>query len=153
MEKRYRSVCSSSSFVRRTEDMVTSLQKRVRNVLVVLGCLLITMTAWVGLDQVEAIASPSDAANVELARAGSELDRVVGEGASDKIQGKAKKDIGTVKRNVGKVTGQVEGVAEEVQGRAQQDFGRTQQAIDEATDATTDAAEGFVDSVKDFLGQ
>lgn len=98
-----------------------------------------------------AIAMPNDSADVAMSRAADELDRVAGEGTSDRIEGKVKSDIGTVERNVGKVTGQVEGAAKQVEGKVKSDIGRTQAATEDAREDAQDAAEGFIDSVKDLF--
>ena len=105
-----------------------------------------------------AIAMPNDAADIAMSRAADELDRVVGEGTSDQIEGKVQRDIGTVERSVGKVTGQVEGATKQVEGAAKQvegklksDIGRTQAATEEARDTVENAAEGFIDLVKELF--
>lgn len=98
-----------------------------------------------------AIAAPNSAASIEMARAADQLDKMVGEGTSDQIQGKAQTDIGTVKREIGKVTGQVEGATDQIEGRAQEDIGQLKGAIDEAVDTSEDVAEGLIDSIKDVF--
>lgn len=98
-----------------------------------------------------AIALDSDSAELAMSRAASEVDRVVGEGTSNQIEGKAQRDIGKVKQSVGKVTGQVEGAADQVKGKVKSDIGRTQQAADNAGDTAEDTMEDLVDSVKDFF--
>lgn len=98
-----------------------------------------------------AIAMPTDSADAVMSRAANEVDRVVGEGTSNQIEGKVQRDIGRVERGVGKATGQVEGAADQVQGKVKSDIGRTQEAAEDASDAAEDATESFVDSVKDFF--
>ncbi|MEM9803723.1 MAG: CsbD family protein [Cyanobacteria bacterium P01_D01_bin.56] len=104
-----------------------------------------------GIVVAAAIAMPNDAANVAMSRAADKLDRVVGEGTSAQIEGKAKRDLGTVERGVGKVTGQVEGTAKQIEGKVKEDIGRTQSATEDVREDAEDATEGFIDSVKDLF--
>lgn len=112
---------------------------------------LLAMVLLNGIVVSDAIAMPNGAADIAMSNAADELDRVVGEGTSDQIEGKVQSDIGTVERNVGKVTGQVEGAAKQVKGKVKSDIGRTQSATEDARDSAEDTAEGFIDSVKDLF--
>ncbi|MBE9069804.1 CsbD family protein [Leptolyngbya cf. ectocarpi LEGE 11479] len=98
-----------------------------------------------------AIALGTDSTDIAMSRAADEVDRVVGEGTSNQIEGKVQRDIGNVKQSVGKVTGQIEGATDQVKGKVKSDIGRTQAAADDAGDAAEDATEGFIDSVKDLF--
>jgi len=112
---------------------------------------LLTIVLLNGTVMLDAIAMPTDSADIAMPRAANEVDRVVGEGTSAQIEGKVQSDIGTVKRSVGEVSGQVEGVADQIEGKVKGDIGRTQDAAEDIKDDAEDAAEGFVDSVKELF--
>ncbi|MEM7772425.1 MAG: CsbD family protein [Cyanobacteria bacterium P01_A01_bin.37] len=133
--------------------MITRLNRIKATFLRSVCCALIAACMLMGSLPSAAIAAPTDSADIALSRAGNELERVVGEGTINTVQGRAQEDLGKVERSLGKVTGQAEGTADQLKGRAQRDIGRTQQAIDEAGDTAEETADNLVDSVKDFFGQ
>ncbi|MEB3213732.1 MAG: CsbD family protein [Leptolyngbyaceae bacterium] len=127
------------------------LKRMVCGALIVASALMINI--WAIDSQLGAIAAPIRTENVDLPDPGNAIDRVVGEGTVNQVQGKAQETVGDVKRTVGKATGQTEGVADQVQGRAKQGVGRAERAIDDASEAVEDKADKLVDSVKDFFGK
>lgn len=127
--------------------LVRPLKTAAKVICLSLFAVLFLSGVWVS----GAIAMPTESANVAMSHAADEVDRIVGEGTSDRIEGKVKSDIGTVERSVGKVSGQVEGVTKQVEGKVKSDIGRTQAATENARDNVEDAAEGFIDSVKELF--
>ena len=131
--------------------MVTQLVRMVSKAVKTVCLSFLAVVLFNGVLVPSAIAMPTNSADIAMSRAADELDRVVGEGTSDQIEGKVQRDIGTVERNVGKVTGQLEGAAKQVEGKVKGDIGRTQAATENARNDAEDAAEGFVESVKDLF--
>lgn len=131
--------------------MLTKLAQLFGNAVKAVCISLLTVVLVNGAIMPDAIAMPTDAADIAMSRAADEVDRVVGEGTSAQIEGKVQSDIGTVKRSVGKVSGQVEGAADQIEGKVKGDIGRTQDAAEDIKDDAEDATEGFVDSVKELF--
>lgn len=131
--------------------MITKLAQLFGKSVQVVCLSLLTIVFLNGAVMLDAIAMPTDSADIAMSRAADQLDQVAGEGTSAQIEGKVQRDIGTVEKNVGKVTGQVEGAADQIQGKVLGDIGRTQDATEDVREAAEDATEGFVDSVKDLF--
>ena len=131
--------------------MITKLAQLFGKSVQVVCLSLLTIVLLNGAVMLDAIAMPTDSADIAMSRAADQLDQVAGEGTSAQIEGKVQRDIGTVEKNVGKVTGQVEGAADQIQGKVKGDIGRTQDATEDVRESAEDATEGFVDSVKDLF--
>ncbi len=100
---------------------------------------------------------PAQALNLShssiLAANSSMVDDVLGEGTTNKIEGKTKRDIGTVEQAIKETQAEAEGSLKQAQGKAQQDLGELQNRGSKAGSDLDDASDNIVDAVKDFFGQ
>ena len=118
--------------------------------------LMVTAVVWSGgwVGSANAVGS-SDAAGVMQDRAASEVDRTVGSGTVDQLEGAARQAKGKVQRNFGDATDdlgtRIEGAGSELKGKVQRDVGRTKSKASDVGDDLEDAADSVVDSVKDFF--
>ncbi len=138
---------------------VNQYRQRLRRLAVRAACLvMVSMAVWSGAWVPGAMADSSKAGEVMSARATAELDRMAGEGTSDRLEGAVQETTGRIKRGVGEATGQFEGTTDQMEGAADQvkggikrDVGRAKGAAADAGDDIQDTADGVVESIKDFF--
>ena len=124
----------------------------VRAVCLMMVTALVWSGSWVG--SANAVGSEK-AGEIVQDRAATELDRTVGSGTADRIEGAARQAKGKVQRNFGDTTddlgNRVEGAGSELKGKVQRDVGRAKSGASDMGDDLEDAADSVVDSVKDFF--
>lgn len=136
--------------------------QRMKRVTVQAVCLvMVTFIALGGAWVPSAQAVGSDeAAAVINERASNELDRTLGAGTSDQLEGTVDGAIGNVKRSIGQVgdnldldkaASQLDGAADQLKGKIKRDVGRAKSAAAEAGDDIEDTSEGIVESIKDLF--
>ena len=80
------------------------------------------------------------------------IDKTMGAGTSEKIEGQIEQTTGTVQRKTGEVTGQVEGAIKEAKGKAKKDIGKVKDTSEEIGSELQETSEGILDKVQDFFG-
>lgn len=139
---------------------INQYRQRLKRLAVRAVCLMmVSLVVWSGAWVPGAIALGSESASDVLnSRAAAELDRMSGEGTSDRLEGAVQETTGKVKRGVGEVTGQYEGTAKQAEGAADQlkgsvkrDVGKAKGAAADVGDDIQDKADGVVESIKDFF--
>lgn len=115
--------------------------------------LLVFTVLWTGI-AINFIA-PAQATTKDnlIAMESNPVDKVLGEGTTDKIEGKAEQDLGTVQKKVGDIKENSQGTIKQIKGRAKQDIGEVKSRLDEAGSDLEDASESTLDAVKSFFGQ
>lgn len=84
-------------------------------------------------------------------KAKNDVDKVLGAGTSDRIEGLTEQTVGNIEQNLGKVSGQAKGLAKQAQGRAKEDIGRTKNAAEDIADKIEDTTESTADGILDFF--
>lgn len=135
--------------------------KKLRKIAVYVTCFAMLLAGtWgsVWVSSANAVGSER-AGEIVNERAANEVDRMVGEGTSDKIEGAVDGAVGTLKRkasdvgdlNVDKAARKLDGAADEAKGKVKRDVGRAKAAAAEANDDLEEASEGIVESIKEFF--
>jgi uncharacterized protein YjbJ (UPF0337 family) len=138
--------------------------RRVRRFFIYAVCLaMVSMTVWGTALTPSAVAAgvgSQSAADVVNSRAAAELDRVSGEGTSDKLEGAAQETAGKVKRGISRVgddvngaTNQLDGSADQLEGKVKRDVGRAKGAAADAGEDIKEGADGVVESIKSFFNK
>lgn len=131
----------------------------VRRLVIHAVCLMmVSVAAWGGVS-VRGVSMPSaiavgsqSAADVVNSRAAAELDRVAGEGTSDKFAGTAQEETSKIKRDVGRLRLDADGTdVDQMKGKMKRNVGEAKGAAAEAGDDIKEGASGVVESIKDFF--
>lgn len=142
-----------------------SLIQKAYRLVSTFACLVILAFGWQGVFSAiapSATAAPTHAQIIALnnnvgdndkANIKTELDRIVGVGTSDRLEGEAEQATGKAQRQVGKISGQAEGTTKQIQGQTKETVGKAKSAIEEAQSEVEEKSEDFIDSVKNFFGQ
>lgn len=85
------------------------------------------------------------------AKGKSALDRVVGAGTSNQIEGKVNQAIGNTQEELGNTKGRVEGSAKQLKGQTQENIGKAQNTVEKAAYEAQDKSENLIESVKSFF--
>ena len=134
----------------------TKKRKKGRKLRLTICLLLFLSFAWIKtafISMPSAKAETLDELPFVVALESEVVDKVLGAGTTDKIQGKVEQDIGTVERNLGEIKGQAKGAAKQIEGRAKQDIGEVKSRMDEASSDLEEASESAMDAIKHFFGQ
>lgn len=143
-------------------DMFFQRLKRFSAHVVCLAIVTVTVVggAWVPNAQaanVQTLGS-EDAAAIVNDRAATELDRTLGAGTSDQLEGLVDSTAGKVKRDIGRIGGdldkavnQIDGATDQLKGKVERDIGRAKSAADDASNDIEDVGEGIVESIKNFF--
>lgn len=81
----------------------------------------------------------------------SALDRIVGAGTSNQIEGKIDQAIGKTKQELGNTRGQIEGSAQQLEGKTEENIGKAQNTAEKAAYEAQDKSENLIESVKSFF--
>lgn len=120
--------------------------------------LLVGLWGSVWVPSAQAVGSQK-AGEIMNERAANEIDRMAGEGTSDRLGGAVDGAVGTVKRKASEVgdldadkaARKLDGATDELKGKVKRDVGRAKSAASDAGDDLENASEGIVDSIKEFF--
>lgn len=143
---------------------MTALKKsiaKLKQLAVYAACLAILVSGvWgsVWVSDAHAVGSEK-AGEIMNERAARELDRVAGEGTSDRLEGAVDGAVGTVKRSASEIgdldvdqaARKLDGAADELKGKVKRDVGRAKAAAADAGEELEDTSEGIVESIKEFF--
>ncbi|NJO41847.1 MAG: CsbD family protein [Cyanobacteria bacterium CRU_2_1] len=113
----------------------------------------VTSSAIAMPQQTQQVAWGNNLVDYSKAHAASELDRIVGEGTSDRLEGQAEQAVGSTQRQFGKVSGQVEGTTKQAEGKVKEGVGQTKNAFEQASEKVQEQTENAIDAVKNLFGQ
>lgn len=85
------------------------------------------------------------------AKGKSALDKLVGAGTSNQIEGKVDQAIGKTKEELGNTRQRVEGAAQKLEGQTEENIGKAQNAAEKAAYEAEDKSENLIESVKSFF--
>lgn len=88
-----------------------------------------------------------------LAANSSMVDDMVGDGTTNKIEGKVRQGVGSAEQSLKEAQAEAEGALKQAQGKAQENVGDLQRKTDAASSDLDRASDNVVDAVKDFFGQ
>ena len=81
----------------------------------------------------------------------SALDRIVGAGTSNQIEGKVDQAIGKTQEELGNTRGRVEGSAKQFEGQMEENIGKAKGMVEKAAYDAEDKSENLIESVKSFF--
>ncbi len=126
-----------------------------------IACLMLATVVFFGTSVSAASAVGSQAAaDVVNERAAAELDRSIGAGTSDQLEGAVDSTVGKVKRGIGEAKDAVDadsaadklgGTADQLKGKAKRSVGQAKGAAADAADDAEDTAGGVIESIKEFF--
>ncbi|NES03830.1 MAG: CsbD family protein [Okeania sp. SIO2F4] len=81
------------------------------------------------------------------------LDKVAGEGTSNKIEGKVDTAVGKAQQELGNTKSQAEGLAKQAEGKAESDIGTVESTLEKSASEVQETSENIFDNVKSFFEQ
>ena len=79
------------------------------------------------------------------------LDKVVGEGTSNQIEGKVDKAVGKTQQELGNIEGQTKGLVKQAKGKVEENIGKVQNTLEKSTAEAQDTYENIVDNIQSFF--
>lgn len=142
-------------------ESVSKAAAKLRKLAAFAMCLtLLVVGTWSSVWVLDAQAVGSEkAGEIMNDRAAREIDRMAGEGTSDRLEGAVDGAVGTLKRaasDVGdldadKAARKLDGATDELKGKVKRDVGRAKAAAADVGEDIEDSSEGIVESIKEFF--